>query len=170
MVAAVGLALDVVTKVLVVAELEGRRVVEVLGQDGSWAMLRVSRNPGAAFSFATGATVVFTVIAVVVVAVIVRTAARLRSRAWAVSLGLLLAGASGNLVDRLLRDPGVGRGAVVDFIDIGSFPSFNVADSCITVGAALAVLLAWRGLEIDGTRTAGRDAPAASDPPDAGGS
>ncbi len=139
-------ALDAVTKALVVAHLEGRspRVYGPLS-------LEVSRNSGAAFSFAEGATVVFTAVALAVVVVIVRTASRLRSRGWALSLGLLLGGAVGNLTDRLLRAPGIGRGAVVDFIHLPHFATFNVADSAITVGAAVAVLLSLRGIEVDGT-------------------
>ena len=149
------LVLDLITKVWVVSELEGRRTIELLGGE---LFLRVSRNTGAAFSFAQGATLVFTTVAVVVVVVIVRISGRLRSAGWALSLGLLLGGATGNLVDRLFRSPGVGRGAVVDFIALGWFPSFNVADSGIVVGGLLAVLLSFRGIEVDGTR-AGRDAP-----------
>jgi signal peptidase II len=79
---------------------------------------------------------------------------RLRSRGWAVTLGLLLGGALGNLLDRLTRSPGFGRGWVVDFISVPHFASFNVADSGITVGAALAILLSFRGIEVDGTRRA----------------
>jgi signal peptidase II len=149
LVAVLVLALDIATKVWVVAELEGRRVIELLGGE---LTLQVSRNSGAAFSFAQGATLLFTAVAIVVIVVIVRIAARLRSLGWAVSLGLLLGGAAGNLVDRLLRSPGPGRGAVVDFIDLGWFPSFNVADSGIVVGGLLAVLLTFRGIEVDGTR------------------
>ena len=114
--------------------------------------LEVSRNSGAAFSFAEGATVIFTAVAVAVIVVIVRTASRLRSAGWALSLGLLLGGAVGNLTDRLLRAPGIGRGAVVDFLHLPHFATFNVADSAITVGAAVAVLLSVRGVEVDGTR------------------
>lgn len=154
LVALLGLAMDIATKVAVVAELEGRRTIDLLGGE---LVIRVSRNPGAAFSFAEGFTVVFTAVAVIVVVIIARTATRLRSAGWAVSLGLLLAGATGNLVDRLLRDPGVGRGAVVDFIDLGWWPSFNIADSCITVGAVLAVLLAGRGRTIDGSHAGAGD-------------
>ena len=150
MLAIVVLALDIGTKVLVVAELEGRRTLELLGGQ---LLLRVSRNPGAAFSFAEGATVLFTTVALVVVVVIVRVSRRLHSRGWAVALGLLLGGASGNLVDRLLRTPGPGRGAVVDFIDFQVWPSFNVADSAIVVGGLLAVLLSFRGIEVDGSRS-----------------
>ncbi len=151
-VAAGVLALDVLTKVLVVAQLEGQRTVELLG---GRLLLRVTRNSGAAFSFAEGATVVFTAVAVTVVVIILRTARRLRSLRWALALGLLLGGASGNLVDRLLRAPGVGRGAVVDFIDFLVWPSFNVADSGIVVGGILAVVLSFRGVELDGSRRAG---------------
>ncbi len=155
-VAVVVLAVDVVTKVLVVAELEGRRTLELLGGQ---LLVRVSRNPGAAFSIGEGATLVFTAIAVTVVVVILRVAPRVGSRGWAASLGLLLGGASGNLVDRLLRSPGPGRGAVVDFIDFQVWPSFNVADSAIVTGAVLAVLLSLRGIEMDGSRAPGRVAP-----------
>jgi signal peptidase II len=148
-VAVVVVALDLLTKHLVVAELEGRDPIRLLG---GALLLNVSRNSGAAFSFAEGATVVFTAVAVAVIVVIVRTARRLGSSSWALSLGLLLGGAAGNLVDRLFRAPGVGRGAVVDFIDFRVWPVFNLADSAIVVGGALAVLLSMRGVELDGSR------------------
>ena len=143
------LALDVLTKLLVVDRLEHDEPVRLLG---GAVTLEVSRNSGAAFSFAQGATLIFTAIAVGVIVVIVRSMSRLRSAGWAVTLGLLVGGATGNLIDRLLRAPGVGRGAVVDFISVPHFASFNVADSAITVGAVLAVLLSVRGVELDGTR------------------
>jgi signal peptidase II len=147
------LALDVATKVAVVAELENRRQLEWLGGQ---LLIRVSRNPGAAFSFAENATPVFTVAAIAVIGVIVRLSTRVRSLGWAVSLGLLLSGAAGNLVDRLFRSPGPGRGAVVDFIDFQVWPSFNVADSAIVVGGLLAVLMSFRNISLDGTRTPDR--------------
>lgn len=153
-VAVLVLTLDVVTKVVVVAELEGRRTLELLGGQ---LLIRVTRNSGAAFSFAEGYTILFTAVAVAVIVVIVRIARRLSSGGWAVSLGLLLGGATGNLLDRLLRSPGPGRGAVVDFLDFQVWPSFNVADSAIVVGGLLAVLLSFRGIEVDGTRRTGDD-------------
>jgi signal peptidase II len=52
----------------------------------------------------------------------------------------LVGGACGNLVDRLVRAPGFLRGEVVDFIDVGPWPTFNLADSAITVGAVLLVI------------------------------
>jgi len=150
-VASIAVAADVASKVVVVARLEGREPIRLLG---GLLTLEASRNSGAAFSFAEGATLVFTAVAVGVVVVIARTSRRLRSTPWAITMGLLLGGAVGNLLDRLFRSPGIGRGAVVDFIHVRHFAVFNVADSCITVGAALAVLLSLRGLEIDGTRKA----------------
>ena len=149
MVALLTIAVDVATKLLVVAQLEGHAPVRLLGGAVSF---EVSRNSGAAFSFAEGATFIFTAVALVVAVYIVRTLPRLRSLGWAVCLGLLLGGALGNLIDRLVRAPGVGRGAVVDFIYVPHFATFNVADSGITVGAILAVLLSFRGIEVDGTR------------------
>ncbi len=144
--------LDAGTKVLVVAELEGRRSIEL---PGGIATLEVSRNSGAAFSFAQGATILFTAIAVGVIVVIVRAMPKLRSAGWAITLGLLVGGATGNLIDRVARAPGVGRGAVVDFISVPHFASFNVADSGITVGAVIAVLLSVKGVELDGSRRTG---------------
>lgn len=147
--AALVLAADLATKLIVVATLSARPPVRLLG---GILLLREARNSGAAFSIAEGATVVFTTVAVGVVVVIIRTARRLRSLPWALVLGLLLGGASGNLADRLFRAPGPLRGAVVDWIDFRIWPVFNVADSAIVVGGILAVLVSFLGVEIDGSR------------------
>jgi signal peptidase II len=111
-----------------------------------------SRNAGAAFGIATGLTVVLSLVAVAVAVVIVRESRRLRSRWWAVALGLLLGGAVGNLGDRIFRSPGILRGRVVDWIAVTHYPVFNLADSGITIGGILAVVLATRGLRLDGSR------------------
>jgi signal peptidase II len=87
-----------------------------------------------------------------VIVFILRTARKLRSLPWAITLGLLLGGATGNLSDRLFRAPGPMRGSVVDWIELPHWPVFNLADSAIVCGGVLAVLLAIRGLRIDGTR------------------
>ncbi len=164
--ALVVLALDLGTKLLVVATVERGADIRLLG---GALYLTHTRNTGAAFSFAEGFTVVFTLIAVAVAVVIVRTARRLFATGWAVALGLVLGGAVGNLVDRVFREPGFLRGGVVDFISVfapdGEFyPVFNVADSAIVCGGVLGVVLALRGIEFDGTRStggrAGGDAPA----------
>jgi signal peptidase II len=140
---------DLVSKTLVVATLSGRDPVRLLG---GFLTLRELRNSGAAFSIGTSVTVVFTLIALGVIVAILRTARRLRSIPWAVTLGLLLGGAAGNLGDRLFRSPGFLRGHVVDWIQLPHWPVFNVADSCIVCGGILAVLIAARGVPIDGRR------------------
>ena len=104
-------------------------------------------NTGASFSIGTGYTWGFSIIAVVVVIVIIRTAGRLGSLWWAVALGGLLGGSIGNLIDRLSRPPGPGRGYVVDFIQLPNFAVFNVADMAITGSAILMVLLALKGVD-----------------------
>jgi lipoprotein signal peptidase len=147
-VAVLVLAADILTKVIVVATLSARPPVRLLG---GLLTLRVDRNPGAAFSIGTSMTLVFSAIAVGVIIYILRTSRRIRSVPWAVTLGLLLGGATGNLVDRLLRYPGPLRGYVVDWIQLPHWPVFNVADSSIVCGGILAVLLAGRGIRIDGT-------------------
>lgn len=150
------LALDQVTKYLAIRDLADDAPVTVITD---WLQLRVVRNPGAAFSLATGATWIFTVIATVVSVVVVRISRRLGSRGWAVALGFLLGGAVGNLGDRLFRAPGFARGHVVDFIEylrfpFMDFPVFNVADSCIVIAAGLIAVLGVRGIGVDGSRTA----------------
>jgi len=154
-VAAAVLVADVLSKIVVIATLSGRPPLKLAG---GLVYLVEARNSGAAFSLAQGATVLFTAIAVVVIAVILRTASRLRSVPWAVCLGLILGGAAGNLMDRLFRSPGPLRGWVVDWVSLLDpagrvWPVFNLADSAIVSGGALAVLLAFRGVELTGART-----------------
>jgi signal peptidase II len=147
-VAALVYALDVVTKLLVVAKLTPGVPVHVLG---TFLQLDYTRNSGAAFSIGWGYTAIFSLIAIGVVVVILRLARRLYSAPWAFALGLLLGGAIGNLTDRIARAPGPFRGWVVDFIQFPHFAIFNLADSAITCGGVLMVLLAFRGLHPDGT-------------------
>ncbi|MGB6452819.1 MAG: signal peptidase II [Steroidobacteraceae bacterium] len=105
-------------------------------------------NTGAAFSVLADASGwqrwLFTGLAIAVAAIIVVWLYRLDARKqWllALSLSLILAGALGNLIDRLVL------GHVIDFIDVHwkdvHFPAFNVADSAITVGAILLLLDTW---------------------------
>lgn len=143
--AGVVLVLDVVSKLIVVATLSDRAPVHLVGHT---LQLTVTRNGGAAFSVGTGATILFTAVAVAVVVVIARTARRLRSRGWAVAFGLLLGGALGNLTDRVFRSPGVFRGHVVDWIELPHWPIFNLADSAIVLGGVLAVGLSLFGVEL----------------------
>lgn len=160
-VAVLVVALDAISKALVVARLSGHPPVRTLG---GLFYLDLSRNPGAAFSLGQGATVIFTVIAVAVAVTIVRVAARLSSTPWAVALGLILGGAVGNLADRLFRAPGPLRGAVVDWISVfkpngGAWPIFNLADAAIVCGGICAVLLMLAGRDLVGARTDPAAAP-----------
>ncbi|WP_232662183.1 signal peptidase II [Pseudonocardia sp. TRM90224] len=159
-IAALVLAADVITKIVAVAQLEGREPVAVLG---GAVYLQLIRNPGAAFSLATGYTWVLSIVAVAVVVVIIRVARRLRSTGWAVALGLVLGGALGNLSDRVFRAPGPFQGHVVDMVSLfapdgRAWPVFNLADSSIVSGGVLLVLMALLGRELDGSRPADRKA------------
>jgi signal peptidase II len=142
-----------VTKHLAVRELTGRAPVEVLGE---LLQLRLVRNPGAAFSAGASLTPYITVVAIVATLVAGYYAFRVRHRGWALALGLLLAGVTGNLIDRLFRAPGPFRGHVVDFFALPHWPVFNVADICINLAGVLLVVLLLRGTRLDGTRE-GRD-------------
>ena len=163
-VAVIVFAADLISKTLVVATLSHQSKVRLLG---GLLTLRVLRNSGAAFSIGTSMTVVFSLIAVGVIVAILRTSRRLRSIPWAVTLGLLLGGAAGNLGDRIFRSPGPFRGYVVDWIQLPHWPVFNVADSCIVCGGVLAVLLAARGIPLDGVRQPAGGQPGGGQPADA---
>lgn len=147
-VAALAYALDLISKLIVVAFLEQHASVQLIG---TVLQLDVVRNRGAAFGIGEALTIVLTAIAAVVIVVIARIARRLHSVPWAIALGMLLGGAFGNLTDRVFRSPGVFQGAVVDFIAPTHFAVFNLADSAIVCGGILIVILSFRGLDPDGT-------------------
>lgn len=144
-------ALDQGVKALVVAHLPYGTVVPVLGNA---LQLLYVRNPGAAFSFAVNMTWVFSIVSTAVVVAIIVFARRIRSMWWALVLGMLLGGALGNLLDRLFREPGFGRGHVVDFISTPwMMPAiYNIADSFICVSMVIFVLLVIFGVNLDGSR------------------
>lgn len=154
-VALIGLAVDVLTKIIAIRELAPADPQPLLG----WVLqLYLIRNPGAAFSIGEGFTPVFTVLAfVVLVGLLWFVVPKVRHRGWAVGLGLVVAGITGNLVDRLVRPPGFGRGHVVDFLMLPNWPIFNMADVCVVSGAIL-IMLIWvvRGISMDGTPEPGR--------------
>ena len=148
-VAALAYLLDLLSKIWVVHSLENQEPVNIFGH---YLRLDAIRNAGAAFGLGQGMTIVFTVIAVGVIVVIVRLSRKLYSVPWAIALGLLLGGAFGNLTDRVFRSPGDFQGRVVDFIAPVHFAVFNLADSAITCGGVLIVLLSFLGVEPDGTK------------------
>jgi len=147
--AIVVVAVDQATKAWALSALtEGERTPVL----GDLLGLTLVFNAGAALSIATGMTWILTLAALAVTVVVLRVASRLGSRAWAVALGLLLGGAVGNLIDRLVREPGVARGEVVDFIAYADWFVGNVADIAIVAAAGLMILLGLRGVALDGTR------------------
>ena len=155
MIAGTVVILDLISKIIVVATIQPNEPVRVLG---GLVYLSLIRNSGAAFSMATGLTWLLALVAIGVVVVIIRMAPRLRSTPWAVSLGLVLGGALGNLIDRIFRSPGFLQGHVVDFVSVFGpnaeyFPVFNVADSAITIGGISLVITALLGIDFDGSST-----------------
>ena len=145
-VAAVVLMADVVTKVIAVKTLTPGQPVPIIGGTVTWTLVR---NSGAAFSMATGYTWVLTLIASAVVLGIIWMSRRLVSPWWALGLGMILGGALGNLMDRFFRAPGHLQGHVVDFLSIGWWPVFNVADPAVVGGAILLVGLSLFGFDFD---------------------
>jgi signal peptidase II len=142
--AAALIVLDQATKELAERLLTPARFVPLFGDAVGWQLVY---NPGGAFGLPAPPWL-FLVVTVAVTAIVARTLPHTRSLLQATAYGLLLAGALGNAVDRLLRGSTTGRdgwfdGEVVDFVAWGSFPRFNVADSAITVGFLLLVVAIW---------------------------
>ena len=130
-------ALDQVTKAWATSALRDGPISII----GSTVAFQRARTTGSAFSLVQTVTPLLAVLAVVLVAVLVRSLNRSEDRTVLVALALVLGGALGNVADRLFRAPGFLHGAVVDFIKVGGWPTFNVADAAITIGAVL--LVAW---------------------------
>lgn len=153
-VAVAALVADLVTKQLALSSLTGRGPVSLL--DGT-VYLTLTRNSGAAWSIGSDHTWVFPLVTIGVICWISWMALRLRSLPWAVSLGLVLGGALGNLTDRIFRAPGHFVGHVVDMVSLFDpygqvWPVFNLADSSLVCGVVLAVLLELTGRQRDGSR------------------
>lgn len=130
---------DQATKWWALRALEGGRSIDVV-----WTLrLRLVFNRGTAFGFGSRFAPLIAILAVVVVVVLLRNGSTLRGGWSRASLGLVLGGALGNLIDRVFRDGGGFLGGeVVDFLDLQWWPVFNVADAAITSGAVLLVLAA----------------------------
>jgi signal peptidase II len=151
-IAATVVVLDLFTKFIAVRFLENSEPVEVvpalLGEGiGPLVQFRFFRNPGAAFSLGTNATLLFTILAIIISVFIWRVSKKVDNKFWAISLGFILGGALGNLIDRIFRDPGVLRGAVVDFVQIPYWAIFNIADMAISVTAVILAIATIFGKE-----------------------
>lgn len=153
--AVVVLAADQLSKQAVLAQLTPGQPVQILGDALVFVLVF---NPGAAFSIGEGVTWIFTIALALVAGVIVYLAiTRVRSRAWAITLGLLLGGVLGNLTDRLFRDPGFAVGHVVDFISTPwMMPAvYNVADIFIVCDMIAVAILILIGVNMNGRRDTG---------------
>jgi signal peptidase II len=137
--------LDQIAKYIVVKNIENQPRIDLiqdLFKDGPpWVSLYVTRNTGAAFSFGSSATWIFSLLAVLVIGLIFSLSVKFTNRLWLITLGLMMGGAAGNLVDRIFRDPAIFRGGVVDFIAVEKFAIFNLADVAITLAAISIALL-----------------------------
>lgn len=94
-------------------------------------------NTGAAFGLFQNGSVIFATLAFIVICALIYYFPQVDKKDWTLRLAMSmqLAGASGNLIDRLMRD-----GRVTDFISVGTFPVFNVADASISVGTVVLLL------------------------------
>lgn len=146
-------ALDIGTKQWALSALEDRDIKVV----GDLLVLHLTFNPGAAFSTGTEFTAVLTCLAIVAVCTVVVLSFRLASPLWAVGLGLLLGGVGGNLTDRLIRDPGIMRGHVIDWLMLPNWPVFNIADMCIMTAAGVIIIQSLRGVTLRGERITSDD-------------
>ena len=131
---------DQLTKHWALNRLSDGRTIDIVGS----LRFNLAYNKGMAFSQATGAGPIIGALAFVIVIAVVLWMRRSATGVAALASSMIVGGAVGNLVDRLFRNDAWFRGAVVDFIDFQWFPVFNVADSCITVGAVLMVIASLR--------------------------
>ena len=140
-VAGIVVALDQWTKWLVRQNVEfgGQWLPQGLGWLSPYARIVNWSNSGAAFGMFQNGNLVFTILAIIVIIAIIYYYPQVEANDWTLKLamGLQLAGASGNLIDRLLV------GKVTDFISIGTFAVFNFADSSITVGVIVLLIGVW---------------------------
>ncbi len=140
-VAAVVVLVDQLTKHWAVNELAGGRTIDLVGS----LRFNLAFNTGMAFSQGSGFGPLIAVVGLVVIVVLLVSVGRATSPLYPAAVGLIVGGAVGNILDRLLRGEGWLRGGVVDFIDLQWWPIFNVADMCVTVGGVLLLLSTING-------------------------
>ncbi|WP_372445357.1 signal peptidase II [Bifidobacterium pluvialisilvae] len=143
-VAVIALALDRVTKMMALASLDTQHAVTVVP---GLLSLRLLHNPGASLGMGSSMTWAIALLAIVMSVVILVAGLRTTSPIWAVCLGLALAGAAGNLIDRVIYATGVLDGSVVDFLDYG-WSVGNVADIWLMVAGIGLVILVFRSVPL----------------------
>lgn len=135
-------AVDQATKHFMLSWLTEGEPVYVIGD---WFRFYLLFNPGAAFSMGgEGSTWLFTTIQLAFVVGVAIAAPRIHDRGQAIGLAMIAGGALGNLIDRLFREPGFWFGHVVDFISVGDFAVFNLADASITCGVVVFIIFMFR--------------------------
>ena len=138
--------LDQLSKALVIKNFEPGKLSPMFGE---LVQFNLVFNDSAAFSIGFGATQIFAVISTIAALALLWYSSRVETKSWALLVGIALGGVTGNLIDRLTRAPGFGRGLVVDFIQIPfNFPVFNLADSAIFCVAVVTVIRVLRGERI----------------------
>ena len=144
--ASVVIFLDQLSKILVIENFKPGVLSPMFGDVIQFNLVY---NDSAAFSMGFGFTPVFAAISALAALALLWFSRRMETKSWALLLGIALGGVSGNLIDRLTRDPGFGNGLVVDFIQIPfNFPVFNLADSAIVIVAVVTVIRVMRGEQI----------------------
>jgi len=138
------LVMDIVTKILVVRNLNYYDRVDFLG---GFLRLTLVYNEGGVFGIMQGYKNVFLIVSIIVLALMIAyyIYEKNKTMLFSLSMALIISGAIGNIIDRLVPS----RPGVVDFISVGvdgvyRWPSFNVADSCIVVGAFLLVIVFYQ--------------------------
>ncbi|MFJ6385656.1 signal peptidase II [Kitasatospora sp. NPDC092039] len=142
------LASDFITKQIALTNFSRTDPTETLGGLLKFTLVF---NSGGAFSIGEGVTWFFTTVKILVIVLMLVMSPRIRTPLWAVSFGLVIAGAAGNLIDRLFRAPSPLEGRVVDWIQLPHWPVFNLADCGVVCGSALVMWASTRGIRLDGT-------------------
>lgn len=138
--AAIVIIVDRLTKLWALNALADGDIVPIEGILG----FELAFNTGAAYGLFKGGGSVIAIGALVATALIIYALRSVDRRFEAVTLGAIMGGALGNLIDRVARGPGLFDGAVVDWIETPLWPNFNIADSAIVVGAVLLILATFR--------------------------
>ena len=148
---AVVFAVDQLSKYWIRTHLALRETITPIPAIGSWFRIIHWKNTGVAFGLFQGNGWILTVIGVaVVIGIIIYSTQVTKGPAfWRIALAMELGGALGNLADRINPE----LGYVVDFIWIGNFPVFNLADSAIVIGAAIMII----GMMIQDSKNEGRE-------------
>ncbi|MDR9443376.1 MAG: signal peptidase II [Microbacteriaceae bacterium] len=140
--------IDQLSKFLIEDRLSPGESINIIGDLLRFTLIY---NDSAAFSLGVGATWPLTIISSIAVLALIWFGPKSKSFIWLIISALVLGGATGNLIDRLFREPGFANGHVVDFLQIPfNFPIFNLADSFVVIGVSLALIRTFRGDELGG--------------------